>query len=448
MRVTTLLLVVLILTAGLAGCGMDSPKSTEPETSDTLDTAGADTSDTTDTAGADPADQPNGNPSTAMATEAIEPGEVCEYGGVSIDVGIDENRNGVLDAEEVDNTVVLCNGATGAEGTSGDSALIEITPLESGHPECPYGGYVITAGVDDDRDGILAPEEVDSSLFQCDPAPPPWQTKAAMPTPRYQSTSEVVNGKIYVIGGMSADHERLYTVEEYDPATDLWTTKAPMPRAGYWNSSAVWDGEIYVADAYNAISYFSRYDPATDTWTTSLSQPNYGGSADLIALNGLIYQPYSSQVYDPVLDTWLPHSAPSCFLGSQGPQGESVAVNGVIYALGRVVSIGNYDPLTGTRPYPDATLWVARAYLTSAVAGDRIYTFGGQGENNTEVLDIVREFDTATGNVFDGTPMPTPRYNSTSSTVNGKIYVIGGLGGASGPTLGLIEEYDPSLDGR
>ena len=39
-----------------------------------------------------------------MATTEIAPGDICAYGGVRIDTGIDENGDGELDEDEVDET--------------------------------------------------------------------------------------------------------------------------------------------------------------------------------------------------------------------------------------------------------------------------------------------------------------------------------------------------------
>jgi N-acetylneuraminic acid mutarotase len=50
-----------------------------------------------------------------------------------------------------------------------------------------------------------------------------------MPTPRTGIWAAALNGKIYVIGGLSWKSEALATVEEYDPTTDKWRPKADMP---------------------------------------------------------------------------------------------------------------------------------------------------------------------------------------------------------------------------
>ena len=44
-----------------------------------------------------------------MATTEIAPGDICAYGGVRIDTGIDENGDGELDEDEVDETEYMCN---------------------------------------------------------------------------------------------------------------------------------------------------------------------------------------------------------------------------------------------------------------------------------------------------------------------------------------------------
>jgi len=60
-----------------------------------------------------------------------------------------------------------------------------------------------------------------------------WTNKADMPTPRWTHTSAVVNGKIYIIGGLTSQpgERALSTVEEYDPSTNTWTINADMPTA-------------------------------------------------------------------------------------------------------------------------------------------------------------------------------------------------------------------------
>jgi hypothetical protein len=66
-----------------------------------------------------------------------------------------------------------------------------------------------------------------------------------MPTARttFSSTS-VVDGIIYVIGGVS-NEPAFSTVEAYDPATDTWTEKTSMSRARGFLATSVVNGKIY-----------------------------------------------------------------------------------------------------------------------------------------------------------------------------------------------------------
>ena len=66
------------------------------------------------TNGRDGTDGSNGtNGLNSLITTLIEqPGENCSNGGYRIEVGLDDNNNGTLDAAEVDATEFLCNGDT------------------------------------------------------------------------------------------------------------------------------------------------------------------------------------------------------------------------------------------------------------------------------------------------------------------------------------------------
>ena len=59
-------------------------------------------------------------PSTAALTIPIAPGDArCPYGGTLVQTGIDVNRNGKLDTDEVDVSEAVCHGAPGVDGTAG-----------------------------------------------------------------------------------------------------------------------------------------------------------------------------------------------------------------------------------------------------------------------------------------------------------------------------------------
>ncbi len=102
--------------------------------------------------------------SVAVTTSAVAPGDKCPNGGVAIDTGIDENGNGILDSSEVDNTQIVCNGTDGADGLL---SLIAISDEPSGD-NCVNGGVKIEVGFDGNNNDILDPEEVEKTRYVCD----------------------------------------------------------------------------------------------------------------------------------------------------------------------------------------------------------------------------------------------------------------------------------------
>lgn len=64
---------------------------------------------------------PVGEASVASTTRALMAGAVCANGGIEIQTGIDRNKNGVLDNNEVTSTQTVCNGTNGLNGQDGQN---------------------------------------------------------------------------------------------------------------------------------------------------------------------------------------------------------------------------------------------------------------------------------------------------------------------------------------
>ncbi|MDA8551520.1 hypothetical protein N9K65_05935, partial [Candidatus Poseidoniales archaeon] len=94
-------------------------------------------------------------------------GNNCANGGTRIDVGVDDNADGVLDATEIDQTQYVCNG-----GSSNNTMLTSISsPLSN--MGCDAGGRTVSYGLDNGdgagtyANGVLEPGEVDASTTLC-----------------------------------------------------------------------------------------------------------------------------------------------------------------------------------------------------------------------------------------------------------------------------------------
>ena len=99
-----------------------------------------------------------GDDALVTATE-VPAGDDCAAGGLRIDSGLDDDGDGVLDGGEIDDTEYLCN-ATSA------STLIRVTRAAWGGV-CPRGGVIVDTGMDEDGDGELGDDEVDESQYIC-----------------------------------------------------------------------------------------------------------------------------------------------------------------------------------------------------------------------------------------------------------------------------------------
>ena len=98
-----------------------------------------------------------------------------------------------------------------------------------------------------------------------------WTSKAPLPTARDEMAVAVVNGKIWVIGGWDVPGAQIPSnkVEVYDPGKDTWTSKAalPEPWAPDFNT-AVLNGKVYVFGGIDEQGKITNrvqvYDPSFD----------------------------------------------------------------------------------------------------------------------------------------------------------------------------------------
>jgi hypothetical protein len=105
--------------------------------------------------------------------DALPEGDsTCPEGGVAIHTGIDDNENATLEDAEIDETDIVCNSERP------HPVLTRTSSVPVGSPDCRYGGRKVEAGIDDGAgdgtadDGALADGEVDTAYFDCNATPP------------------------------------------------------------------------------------------------------------------------------------------------------------------------------------------------------------------------------------------------------------------------------------
>jgi N-acetylneuraminic acid mutarotase len=270
-----------------------------------------------------------------------------------------------------------------------------------------------------------------------------WSQRAALPTPRSEVASAVLDGRIYVIAGFDAAGAGTTTVEVYHPQSDIWQRRRDLPEGRDHPMAAAFGGRVYVfggSGRAGATSSVFAYDPGTDTWSRRSDMPlrrTAGGAAvmgeRIIVAGGTGDSPATTMVYDPATDRWT--AGPSL----PAPR-EHLAVIG---DAGRVYVIGGrwQNDLKDTNEVLEsldgnwrrlAPLPTARGGTAGGAAGGSIFVAGGEAFDPTRTFPQVEVYDPARDAWTAAQPLPTPRHGLAVQCIGNILYVIGG-----GPTAGL-----------
>lgn len=244
--------------------------------------------------------------------------------------------------------------------------------------------------------------------------------KATMPTARFEFAIATYQNKIYVIGGIFAESNGVFSGytgvnEVYDPSTDSWETMEPMPTPRARLQANVVGDKIYLIGGgkYSDLWGFSQdthglnevYVPATNSWSTKTPDPTNISNYPSAVVDDKIYIVRGpTQIYDPQIDSW---------------------------SYGEAIPTGFFD-----------AVMAAAGATTGVLAPKRIYVFGGEGEGLNVATNHTQVYDPETDMWTAGTPMPTPRWGLGVAVVNDELYVIGGKTGAD--TFSAVnEKYTP-----
>jgi uncharacterized protein (TIGR03437 family) len=241
-----------------------------------------------------------------------------------------------------------------------------------------------------------------------------WERKADFPLSATEVSSAVIDGKVYVVCGLTAQSSsnRLFV---YDPRSDRWSELAPAPIEGggdHCNVAAA-GGKLYLLGAIRVGSSFIdgntyEYDPQTNRWATVGSMPEPRGASGVVVIGSRIY---------------------------------------VAGGLARAGSVNNFDVFdTAARQWTRLSpLPTARDHLTAQAVNGKVYAIAGRAG---DVFNVNEEFDPATGSWTARAPIPTARGGLGSGVLNGRIVVFGGEGASGTPegTFRQNEEYDPATN--
>jgi len=168
-----------------------------------------------------------------------------------------------------------------------------------------------------------------------------------MPTGVSWASAVVLDGKIYVLGGVGFHYYDIMQI--FDPSTNRWSYGPSFKGGRYLHAAVAYGGKIYLIGGdswetgsdviYNDIQV---YDPVSNSWSAKRPMPTAATGLSAVAWEGKIYLFAGNgfaRVYHIACDSWEEVTFPN-----QDPSGEfsTCVYNGVIYRFGG----GGWGPTT------------------------------------------------------------------------------------------------------
>ncbi len=322
--------------------------------------------------------------------------------------------------------------------------------------------------------------EGSTATFAYDTATETWTSSDLAPRPHAGNhhAAEVVDGKLYLFGGLGGGSEG--KVQIYDPATNEWSEGEPMPFAAGSSSTAVIGNQVYVAGGIvgsSTTAQAARYTPATDTWETIAPMPEgrnhaaaesdgskmfvFGGRGLGSGDGNEVANGFDTvQVYDPATDSWESSLEPESTLAplpqARGGMGTAVFAGGEFWVMGGETLDGSgataedvydrvdvYDPVTNSwRAGP--AMPTARHGIFPVLDGSRIDVAAGgvkSGDSSSTVHEVL-ELPAATAAFSKSSLAGATSHRPTSLQFgpDGRLYVA--------QQDGLIKVYEVERGGK
>jgi len=265
-----------------------------------------------------------------------------------------------------------------------------------------------------------------------------WRTASPMPLALNHPNAVAIGSKIYLLGGLAVDNTTGDWVASprcfiYSSETDSWKETTPMPSGLARGSAAmgVYKENIFLAGGMDIL------------------QPRVGGTQGTVS---------SVIAFNTKTEKWITDNLPEKAKNlpqSQGRDHAGAAVIGhTLFVLGgrdhgqenvkNTVFALDLQNLAKGWVVRNGTLPTARGGLAAAAVGNKVFTFGGEGNKQAEtgVFDQTEVYDVVKDKWERLPPMKLPRHGTSAVAVGGKIYIPGGgtlQGGNPVDTLDVFE---------
>ncbi len=305
----------------------------------------------------------------------------------------------------------------------------------------------------------------------------PWNSATnTIPAGRYGGNVVTANGYVYQIGGNDASSNSTSTVYyaklNSDGSVGTWTTSGnSLPAARARSGATVVNGYVYVVGGINTFTtayttvYYAKLnsDGSVGTWQTATnSLPAGRQSGSMASANGYMYfvggqdtagtthnDVYYTRVNaDGSVGTWTTSANP---VTNERNFQSSLINNGYLYIMGGQNNAGTQqstvyysklnasDGSNGTWTTASNALPAARAEGTPFVSNGYVYLAGGQNSASGYMSSVIYARLNSDGSTgvwgVSANSLPAVRASAPGITVNGYMYVISGWGGAATTTV-------------
>jgi N-acetylneuraminic acid mutarotase len=275
--------------------------------------------------------------------------------------------------------------------------------------------------------GMLERGGVIDSVYIYDVPKDTWKKVASLPITINHANAAVVDGKMYILGGMTgAQWNGTPRSWVYDATTDKWTSIASMPASEARGSAVmgvygkvVWLASGKTKSGGESVTTVSAFDTASGKWLADIPAKaknipegrDHGGGG---IVGSKLYQLGGS-------------------LGAIENRKDTVFVLD-LEDLGK-----GWVTAKGKMPTP-------RRGFATGIIGTKIYTFGGEGNPDRTYGGVFKEaevYDTVTDTWASLPAMNLPRHGSAAAVMGGKIYIPGGGTAMGTPATAAFDVYSP-----
>jgi len=290
---------------------------------------------------------------------------------------------------------------------------------------------------------------------------PAWSTAHPLPEPLQEFSAAVLDGKVYIAGGLDERSKATAHAYRYDPTTDTWEAIADLPAARHHMPLVVVHDTLYAVGGlagspFQGQSTLWAYSRDLNRWFARAPLPMARGASaaaevdgQIVVVGGIRYVAdgglvRATAIYDPATDTWrrgAPIPTPRDHLTAQ-------AVGGILYAIGgrpmdpdRNLSVVEAYDVKTDRWDAEASMPTRRGGIGSAVLDGKIHVLGG--ESRAGVFAEHEVYDPAANRWSAALPLPLARHGLGVSSLGGKIYVIGGGPKPAYSRTDVVSVYTP-----